>query len=346
MCMSLISSVCATDIGVYYFPGWHSKSSYWQDLKGGADSRSPNLAWPEREPLLGFYAEEDIKVAEQHIEWASQYGVTFFAYDWYWSGNATYLNHAIDNFLRASNNKKLKFSLLWANHSEVPKNLKEFDGMVDYWVGHYFHHTQFYKIDGKPVVFVFSNEQLSAQAKKIGQTTRMLFDRANERVRSAGLPGLYFVTTTNTLPSDVLEDELISNGYSAYTGWNYVISKDKAREADYLSMVDTYLDFYKFAQKTRGRLPYMVPVSPGWDSRPWGGPNPIVRYDSTPQKFQQMLVGARKLLDSKQPGSEKILMIEAWNEFGEGAYIEPTKKWKFQYLERIQSIFSGRESGQ
>jgi hypothetical protein len=36
----------------------------------------------------------------------------------------------------------------------------------------------------------------------------------------------------------------------------------------------------------------------------------------------------------------KILMIEAWNEFGEGSYIEPTKKWGFGYLEAIKKAFA------
>lgn len=101
------------------------------------------MPWPEREPLLGYYAEENIKVAEQHIDWASQYGITFFAYDWYWDGKRTSLNHAIDNYLKASNNSKMKFSILWANHSDVPSNLVEFDDMVSYWLRQYLKHSQF-----------------------------------------------------------------------------------------------------------------------------------------------------------------------------------------------------------
>ena len=133
----------ATDVGVFYFPGWTSRSDYWNDLKGLPGSRSAGAPWPEREPLLGYYAEENIKVAEQHIDWASQYGITFFAYDWYWDGKRTSLNHAIDNYLKASNNSKMKFSILWANHSDVPSNLVEFDDMVSYWLRQYLKHSQF-----------------------------------------------------------------------------------------------------------------------------------------------------------------------------------------------------------
>lgn len=325
------------DVGVFYFPGWYSQSRYWRDLRGLPDSRSPNAPWPDREPLLGYYAEEDIKVAEQHIEWASQYGVTFFAYDWYWDGKSTYLNHAVDNFLKAPNNSKLKFSLLWANHSDVPRSLKEFDVMVDFWMKHYLVHPQFYRIEGKPVIFIFSNGQLEMNAKKFGWSANALLKRADDLAKTGGLPGLYFVATTNARPSDTVEMGLAAQGFSAYSGWNYVVANDASPVADYQSMVDTYLDFYGAAKSTKGRLPYIAPASPGWDSRPWGGK--IFRVNPTPEKFKQMLLGAKELIDSNKSNIPHILMVEAWNEFGEGAYIEPTKQWGFQYLEAIKNVF-------
>lgn len=52
-----------------------------------------------------------------------------------------------------------------------------------------------------------------------------------------------------------------------------------------------------------------------------------------------MLVEAKQLLDSNKTGFQNVVMIEAWNEFGESAYIEPTKKWGLEYLKTIRDIF-------
>jgi hypothetical protein len=326
------------DIGMFYFPGWHSQSKYWKDLKGLPDSRSPNVPWPEREPLLGYYSEEDIKIAEQHIEWASQYDITFFAYDWYWDGKSTFLNHAIDNYIKASNNSKLKFSLLWANHSDVPRNLQEFDDMVTYWLKHYLAHPQYYRINEKPVIFVFSRDQLETVAKKFGWSANTLIKRADGLARSSGFPGIYFVATTDTRPSDDLEAHLTEQGFSAYTGWCNVGAQSKRDAVDYQVMVDAYLDSYDAAAKTKGNLLYIPPVSPGRDSRPWLGRNAQVRTDATPIKFRSMLQGAKALIDSHKNGVIPLVMIQSWNEWGEGAYIEPSKKWGFGYLNEIQNI--------
>jgi hypothetical protein len=334
----------ASDVGVYYFPGWDSKNRNWNDLKGLADSRSPNVPWPDREPLLGYYAEEDIKVAEQHIDWARQYGITFFSYDWYWDGKTTSFNHAIDNFLKASNRSMFKFSLLWANHSDVPRNIDEFDDMITYWLKNYLRHPQYYRVHGKPIVFIFSNSQLEINAKTFGWTSVKLLKRANEFAQNVGVPEIYFVAITNAKPGNEMESYLLGQGFSAYSGWNYVQEKDKSQSADYQSMVDTYLDFYAAAKDTKGVLPYIVPASPGWDNSPWQGSNAVVRNNSTPEKFMQMLTGAKEFLNSQKSGILDIVMIEAWNEFCEGAYIEPTKKFDFQYLQMVKKVFDKYDS--
>lgn len=342
LCIQLagfISDAQAYEIGVFYFPGWNTGSRFWKDLKGEAASRSPGVAWPDRQPLLGYYPEEETWVAEKHIDWASSHGITFFAYDWYWYGINPDTEHAQQAFSKAKNRNKLKFCLHWANHNEVPKNIKEFDDMVAYWITNYFKEPNYYLVNRKPVIFIFSYSQLENNAKEFGETVGSLLERANVKVRAQGFPGIYFAAITNEKPSDSLEKRLFSYGFSAYTGWNYVLSKDGSRVADYNSMVDTYLDFYKEAVKTSRLIPYIVPASPGFDDRPWYGGQATVRSEPTPEKFEKMLSGAKSLLDDSRT-APKILMIEAWNEFAEGSIIEPTKKWGLRYLQAIKNIFA------
>ncbi len=333
-----VNSAHATDIGVYYYPGWKSDYINWKDIKGLPGSRSPGKPWPERQPLLGYYPEEEAWVAEKHIAWASQYGITFFAYDWYWGDNKPEYDHALKNYLQAKNRINLKFSLLWAYHIATLKNQKEFDDMVLYWINNYFNQTTYYRIDNKPAIFIYSYDQLEANARIFGATSASLLARANNIARQSGFNGIYFIATTNAKPGDNIEDFYLSIGFNAYTGWNYVESKG-AKIDDYDVMVNGYIDFYAAAAQTSKRLPYIVSASPGWDSRPWSGDAALVRSNPTPEKFSRMLSSAKQLMDTnvKIP---KILMIEAWNEFGEGSYIEPTKKWGFAYLEAIRRVFA------
>jgi hypothetical protein len=333
-----VNAAPAVDIGVYYYPGWKSDYINWKDLKGFPNSRSPGKSWPEREPLLGYYPEEEPWVAEKHIAWASQYGVTFFAYDWYWDSSKPEYDHALKNYLQAKNKNKLKFSLLWAYHVAVLKTKKEFDDMVVYWINNYFSQATYYRIEDKPALFIYSYDQLEANAKAIGESTKSLLASANNIAKQKGYKGIYFIITTNAKPSDDIEKLFQGIGFNAYTGWNYVESKG-AQSDDYDVMVNGYLEYYNAAFQTAKRLPYIASASPGWDSRPWSGESAVKRNNPTPDKFARMLRGAKQLIDNNA-NLPKILMIEAWNEFGEGSYIEPTKKWGFGYLDAIKKVFA------
>ncbi|HID08267.1 MAG TPA: hypothetical protein EYP10_14095, partial [Armatimonadetes bacterium] len=94
-------------VGVYYFPGWRT----W-------DRWEPILPFPERTPVLGWYREGDPQVADWHIKWAVEHGISFFIYDWYWVRGARQLEHALhDGYFNARYRSMLKFCLLWANHN-------------------------------------------------------------------------------------------------------------------------------------------------------------------------------------------------------------------------------------
>jgi hypothetical protein len=333
------------NIGAYYFPGWKSTSDYWKDLKGLPGSRSPGKAWPEREPYRGFgYAEESLKVTEEDIEWASSYGLSFFVYDWYWDGEKTNLNHAIDNHKKASNKQKMKFCLLWANNYDSPKNAKDFNTMVQYWIDSYFKDPQYLTIKGKPVVIIFTPQQLRDNSKKFAKTTLDLFQTARDMAVKKGLPGIYFIGCSGG-NSYWVNNYLPANGYDAVTAHNYQtrgfsgeFTGKEPLSTSYSELIDGYKSQWQW-MLTHSNMPYIVPMTAGWDRRPWGSNDPHQNSGSTPETFRIMLTKAKKVIDANTEKTLGMGIIYAWNEFGEGGYIEPTKKWGFQYLQAIKDVF-------
>lgn len=335
-------------VGVYYFPGWNSKNPYWNDLKGMPGSRSPGKAWPDREPLLGFnYAEESVKVAEQHIDWAADYGITFFAFDWYYQQGKPKFTHAIDAYLKAKNKERLKYCIMWADTPFVSTtdSIEQYDSMVDYCLDHYLRDKQYLTVDGKPVIIVFSPDMLRVFAAKFNKTTRDLLDIAREKAVKRGLKGIYFVATTPAVP--VWVNKLIPEyGYDAMTAYNYrwtafsgVFHYERQPLAtNYDEMIKGHEAQWDWILANTS-LPYIVPITAGWDKRAWGSNTPYDHCDSTPDAFKRMLVAAKARMDAYPDKTMKMAIIEAWNEFGEGSYIEPTKKWRFQYLQAIKDVF-------
>ena len=94
---------------------WADGTGEWEVIKKG-DPRFDGHYQP-RQPLWGYELDNDPKVVERWIDVATDHGVNVFVYDWYWYEGGPYLESALnDGFLKARNNEKMQFYIMWANH--------------------------------------------------------------------------------------------------------------------------------------------------------------------------------------------------------------------------------------
>ncbi len=317
-------------VGVYYFPGFPT----WAKWRPIAD-------FPERKPLLGWYDESLPEVADWQIKWAVEHGVSFFAVDWYWCQGARHLEHWLhDAYLKSRYRRHLKFCLLWANHNP-PKTHSEADllAVTDYWLEHYFKLPEYLKVEGKPVVIIFSTYRLTSDLGT--EAIAAAFEKMRERCRKAGLKGLYLVACT-TADRKRLE-RLKAQGYDAASGYNYPSLGSKGKRwHPYAVNIAAYAELWN--QVADAKLLKPIPaLSGGWDSRPWHGPGARVVHSRTPKLFERHCRDAKAFLDKRDGEMApplKMCIIEAWNEWGEGSYIGPHREYGFQYLDAIRKVFA------
>jgi hypothetical protein len=318
------------EVGVYYFPGWKS-ASQWHPLE----------RFPERRPVLGNYREGDPEIADWHIKWAVEHGITFFAYDWYWSQGARQLEHALhEGYFQARYRSYLKFCLLWANHN-APKtsSLGDCLAVTRHWIEQYFRRPEHLLVHGKPVVIIFSTERLTSDLGSAGVKEALAAMRAE--CRKAGLPGLYILACVGDVGQ---ARAAAAEGYDAVTAYNW--------PGLGLSGGELYGSFEALLEPYRRQwlhiirecpIPLALPICGGWDSRPWHGENHLVRFGRTPALFKRHLADARRTLQEPPAGQllTNLVLIEAWNEWGEGSYIEPHREFGFGYLDAVREVFTG-----
>ncbi|MGC9004199.1 MAG: glycoside hydrolase family 99-like domain-containing protein [bacterium] len=315
------------EIGVYYFPGWDSASK-WLPVKN----------WG-RKPLLGFYKEGEPYVMDWQIKWALEHGITFFIFDWYWVQGNRMLEHALHNgFLKSRYGKLMKFSLLWANHNP-PKtsSIPDLLNLTRFCIEHYFRLPNYLRIDGKPTLFIFTPRQLTDDLGIEG--VKEGFKKMRELCEKEGLNGLFIIGCMHDSDWDlrVMKEE----GYDAITGYNYpwAGAGPEDKRALYEDMTKGFERIWEGIANKGYDL--IVPTTPGWDPRPWHGSNTLVRTNSTPSLFEKHLRQAKEFVERK--GLRKVVVIEAWNEWGEGSYIEPSREWGFSYLDAVKNVFLGKE---
>ena len=312
------------DIGAYYYPGWW-EASRWDPIR----------RFPERTPVLGFYQEGDPTVVDWQIKYAVEHGIRFLAVDWYWRDGHEDLRGLYAGLSTARYRKLLKFCFLYANHD--PFNVHdraEWRTVVQYWLDQYFHREEFYKIEGKPVIVMFSPGNLRSTLGG-SEGVKTALDEAREMARKAGLPGVYFMACAS--PDEAELRRLHDEGYDVVTAYNYPSAG--ANRSPYRDLVDAYVSIWD-RLRAAGSIDYLLAPLAGWDPRPWHGENTLARPGNTPEEFRRMLLAARDRMDPKGPPSRRIMIVEAWNEWGEGSTVEPDLEDGFRKVDAIREVFA------
>jgi len=314
-------------VGVYYFPGWNDATRW-----------APIQSWPNRRPVLGWYAEGSPEVADWQIKWMLEHGITWIAYDWYWCRGGRHLEHGLhDAFFKARYQHLMKFCLLYANHNpQGTTSLEDSIELTKFWIENYFRRPNYLRVDGKPVMIIFSPRRITEDMGH--ENVKPMFQRMDEVCRQAGIPGIYMVACTAGDPA--VAAKLKEEGYQALSGYNYPgLDVGEKHQMPYRHLTQTTENVWRQVADA-GILKAIPAVSAGWDPRPWHGPDPRIYYpDRTPRDFVPHLQAVKDFLD-RRDRDPHLCIIEAWNELGEGSYIEPHAEYGFEYLDAVRRVFA------
>ena len=364
------------DVAAFYWPAYHpaerfKEISVFPDGKGEWEAIYKSKPKFEGEqlpkvPLWGYQDESDPKVMQQKIEAATSHGVNTFIFDWYWYTGKPYLEECLNRgFLKAANNGKMKFYLMWANHDHNsyldPANPDKnkvywyggvdsltFAKMIDHVINDYFKKPNYYKIDGMPV---FSIYELGTFIKGIGGTekAREALGIFRKKTIEAGFPGLHLQAivwgqipkSLDGVPSDQVKTQneaLLYLGFNSMTNYQWIHYTNIAPQEDYAAWAQKGMAKWAEYDSTF-TIPYFPQVSIGWDNNP-RFPVKVQHavVNPTPALFKNALQEAKKYLD-RHPKQHRLLTINAWNEWAEGSYLEPDTTFRYGYLEAVREVF-------
>jgi hypothetical protein len=340
---------------------WPEGTGEWEVIKKG-NPRFDGHYQP-RQPLWGYEMDNDPQVMERWIDLATDHGVNIFVFDWYWYDGGPFLESALnDGFLKAKNNSKMQFYIMWANH-DVKRNYWNvhkykddtsilWNGAVD-WdnykiivervIKQYFNQPNYFKIDGCPVFSVFSVPKLLESFGGDVKEARKALDYFREEVKKAGFPDLHI--QWNQGGGSIMSKESATNFSNRVNemGFNSVAMYNMG------GLNEDYLVYGANSVKIRTQMdsilniPLFPCVSVGWDDTPRfpaKGIHDVVHYHNTPESFAALLSKAKKYADS-HPEQPKLITINAWNEWVEGSYLLPDMQHGFGYLEAVKEVMNG-----
>lgn len=305
----------------------------------------------ERYPLIGGPVnQDDQSIIDTEIVTANSYGIDVFDFDWFWTKGAGadggFNDYAIRRFKQSVNARLMRFCARpilngWTG------TLDDFREMLQ-TLKLNFAHPSYYRIHGRPVVFLFGLDDVATALSGI-YPDHVIAMAALVREMRAQLGKCYVVGTNRVPHADYFGPNGINAriGYDATSHWVWIWkwSQSNPPFAWGLSTMPPLAANYSEAMAenalaaqwiaSQDRAPYIPMLCAGRDGTPWD--DGITQYGSTPAEFEAHCLAIRDVMDKQN--DPKIINTYSWNEHGEGGIVAPTNGSKYAYLEALRRVF-------
>ncbi len=326
---------------------WGKGFTEWTNVTK-ATALFPGHYQPHLPTELGFY---DLRVRETRLDQialAKQYGIDGFCYHYYWFSGKRLLHRPLDEML-ADPGTAMPFCLCWANENwtrrwdasehevliaqrYLPDDDLEFIKSIEPFL----RDPRYIRVDGAPLLIVYRPQQLP-DPRRSAQIWREYCERV-------GIGALHLCSA-------------LTHGNEAYLQFGFdsgvefpphnlrngninqtvnFISPFRGNVMDFREVARSYLE----RQYGGGRV--FKSVFPSWDNTARTGNRALVVANATPNNYEWWL--ARTLEKSAEdfPVRDRLVFINAWNEWAEGCHLEPDRRHGRAFLEATLRAKQGK----
>jgi glycosyltransferase involved in cell wall biosynthesis/tetratricopeptide (TPR) repeat protein len=304
--------------------------------------------WQPHEPAeLGYYDLTDASVRDAQAKLARQHGVDAFCYYYYWFSGKRLLDRPLAE-MAASGQPDFPFCVCWANENWtrrwdgleheilIAQQYSRDDGVAFIRsLFPLFDDRRYLRVGGRPLLLVYNIGDIP----NIAQTVSLW----RETARREGPGEIYLAAVQRNALDDPTSygfDAAVEFPPLGHAAENRVDRIDVTNPAfrgtvfGYASLAAHYLMLPRPAYRQfRG-------VTPMWDNTARRQNEGMVVVDSSPELFGVWLGHAIAQTRLRHRGDERLLFVNAWNEWAEGNHLEPDRRYGRRYLEAVRAARS------
>ena len=336
---------------------WQKGFTEWTNV-GNAKPLFRGHYQPRVPADLGYYDLRVPEVREEQAQLAREAGIEGFCYWHYWFAGRRLLDRVFREVVE-SGKPDFPFCLCWANHSWYQKTWdptkpdkllieQTYPGVQDY-IDHFnamlpaFKDKRYMKVNGKLLFGIFS-------ATGIEKEQFQLFSKTwNDLALQNGMAGFeFFGFTFEPDKSDVILDKGFDRVTIDYTmdmlhNTGFVVNVVKRLFRSITGRPNKLYDYQDYAQYVLNSFneetksyPCLVP---NFDHSPRSANRGFILHNSTPQKWETLCSRVFEMC-SNRSHEENLVFIKAWNEWGEGNYLEPDLKYGRGFIEATSRAYN------
>lgn len=329
---------------------WGKGFTEWHNV-AKTRPRFPGHYQPHLPADLGYYDLRVPEVREAQADMARQHGVHGFCYYHYWFNGRRILERPFNEVL-TSGKPDFPFCLCWANenwsrawdgsnkhilleqHHSVEDDRRHIRSLMPA-----FEDSRYIRINGKPLFLVYRTELLpdpvrtaaiwreEAQLAGIGE---LYLARVEQFVNDVDPGKIGFDAAIEFAPSGNYLGPLQFRGRLPLLLASLGIFPSSYRDDNVIPYATAAQTFMNRAEPAFKRFHC---VSPMWDNSARRKTDARILVGSTPELYENWLKHTVMRTRELYQGDERIVFINAWNEWAEGCHLEPDEKWGKAYLE-------------
>ena len=349
----------------FYLPQYHpipENDLFWG--KGFTDWNNVRKALPNYAghyqphcPIhLGYYDLRTPKVMEEQAKLAKEYGIYGFAYYFYWFDGKPVMEKPLEAMLENSN-VDIPFFLLWANENWTRRWDGGNQGEVLLSQNHsiddsiafirhlikYFKDDRYIRVDNKPVLAIYRAGLIP--------NVNMIIKKWRDEVKKHGIVDLYIICVK---VKEFQETQV--SGFDAameFPPHSHFIAPKRAdamlsiTNSNYQGTIYDYGNFAKSSvHEDEPAYKVFKTTMLSWDNTARRQDNSYIFYGFSLLRYKQWLslLCNRVFNNPKYNSDEKLVFINAWNEWAEGTHLEPDREFGYGYLQATYDAISNYDA--
>ncbi len=328
---------------------WGKGFTEWTNTKKSVPRYDGHYQPREPHDDIGYYTLDNAETIRKQVTLAKQHGIYGFCFYYYWFSGKRLMEKPVDILLK---NKDINFPfcLCWANENWT----RTWDGLnknilieQKYQANDpenfilslkkYIEDPRYIKVDGKPVILIYAPDSIPDY-----ETTVY---RWRETARNCGIGEILIWSKNNIFDHEFKNSSFVDAEFDfAPTGCSFsdaIIEQSSEREVfNYEKAVDNcyknklYYSHYPVK-------PFYYSCTMGWDNSARRQKGYCVLSEYSPQKFYEWLRLIIEETKRRFSPDQRFIFINAWNEWAEGVYLEPDKKYGYTNINTAAKAIYG-----
>ena len=335
---------------------WHGKGfTEWTKVQASSPLFVDHYQQHRPHPDIGYYLLDSPDPLIQQANLLNRAGLAGMVFYHYWFSGKLILEQPAQMLLKYPD-IKMPFAMCWANenwtrrwdgnnHDVLLEQIYSDDDAEAFiaYLLPFFKDPRYIRIDGRPILLIYRPADLPDQINYL--------EIWNRSCGQAGITRPYYIGIMTRGANDPVELGMDAGLERVLHDWGGGHIPEVMNQLDCYQplhgSVLHYQDVANFYELNRPKQNGTVfrSIVPQWDNTPRYGNRANVVHGSTPDRYEKWLTHLVAETREHMSGDERLIFINAWNEWAEGAHLEPDTQHGYAYLNATGRALYGPDAG-